>query len=186
MTRSRVLTRLRVPARLRAVARLRLLVPVALVVVALAGVGVFGYSAWQAAFGAHSAAAAARDDAVDAARTQVKTLATLDYRKADKGLDRWAHAATGGLASKLKQSRDSDRKQARRTKSVSTIRITSAAATKVNADAGTATVLTSGRLRIGANGKHAWTRKAGFTAEMRRTEDGWKVEALASTGGGTP
>lgn len=166
--------------------RLRALVSAALVAVTLAGLGVFGYSAWQAAFGAESATAAARDDAIDAGRREIKTLATLDYRKANKGLDRWAHAATGGLASRLKQSRDSDSKQARRTKSVSTARITSAAATKVDAEEGTATVVASGRLRIGAKGKHAQTRKAGFTAELRRTDGGWKVDELSSTGGGAP
>ncbi|WP_020495401.1 hypothetical protein [Sciscionella marina] len=166
--------------------RHRVRLSVALLAVALAGLGVFAFSAWQDAFGSDASVASARDGALEAARTEVATLASLDYRKADANLEQWSAVATGAYKANLDRAKESDANQAKRTKSVSTARITSAAVTKVDVNAGTATVILSADVHIAANGKPAVRRKAGFTARMDRTDSGWLVGDLSSTGTGTP
>lgn len=159
-------------------------ISIAVVVVALACLGVFGVATWWDVFGTEARTASTRDDVASVASTKIAVLASLDYRRAEQDLGGWANASTGALKSKLDGSRKSDAKQATKTKSISTARIGSVSVTRLDTEEGSAEVIAAGKLRIAAEGKPAVTRRAGFTAQLRETDHGWKVSDLASTGTG--
>src|SRR5262249_44951923 len=93
---------------------------------------------------AHSSSlrlAEARDAVVAAARADVATVNTLDYHSVRAGLSQWAAVSTGALHQQLTQVDDTEVKAITDAKAITTATVVAVAATAVDPDRGTATVL---------------------------------------------
>lgn len=164
----------------------RLAVATALLLVALVGVGFFATAMWRAGDGEQARTASTRDVVAAAARREVATLTTLDYRSAGRDLNRWQQAVTGDLSTQLQNERNGNSSEAKNAKSVATGAISSVAVTDIGPDYRTASVMVAATIRIARDGKKAQTRKAAFDVSMSDTEQGWKVSELDTVGGALP
>jgi Mce-associated membrane protein len=127
---------------------------------------------------AHSASlrlAETRDAAVDAARFDVAAVNTLDYRSVRAGLARWSAVSTGALRQQLTQVDDTEVKAITDAKMSTTATVVAVAATAVDPDRGTATVLASVNVRKQPATGAAVTSRNRFELAMRRVGDQWKL-----------
>jgi Mce-associated membrane protein len=119
--------------------------------------------------------AEARDAAVDAARVDVAAVNTLDYRSVRAGLARWSAVSTGALRQQLTQVDDTEIKTITDAKMVTTATVVAVAATAVDPDRGTATVLASVNVRKQPATGAAVTTRNRFELAMQRVGDQWKL-----------
>jgi Mce-associated membrane protein len=127
---------------------------------------------------AHSSAlrvAEARDAAVTAARIDVATVNTLDYRSVRAGLAHWASVSTGALHQQLTQVDSSEIKAITDAKMATTATVVAIAATAVDPDKGTATVLASVNVRKQPATGAAVTSRNRFELAMRLVDGQWKL-----------
>jgi len=151
----------------------RLLAVVALL--AVLGAGWAGWTWWQSSHSDDVTYGQTRDLVLGVASDQIKTLNTVDYRKAEDDLTQWQRVTTGNLLTQLTNQHDSDLNSTRTQKTVSTARIVDAAVSTLDARAGTATVLVAVEVTIGQGDAKPTTRKSRVDAVLSRTEDGWKT-----------
>ena len=119
--------------------------------------------------------AEARDAAVAAARIDVATVNTLDYHSVRDGLARWAEVSTGTLHQQLTQVGDAEVKSIADAKAVTTATVLSVAATAVDPDRGTATVLASVNVRKQPATGAAVTSRNRFELAMQSVDGQWKL-----------
>ena len=119
--------------------------------------------------------AQARDAAVSAARVDVATVNTLDYRTVRAGLARWSAVSTGALHQQLTQVGGTEIKAITDAKMVTTATVVSVAATAVDPDKGTATVLASVNVRKQPATGAAVTSRNRFELAMQLVGDQWKL-----------
>lgn len=119
--------------------------------------------------------AQARDAAVDAARVDVATVNTLDYRSVRAGIARWASVSTGTLHQQLTQVDAAEVKTITDAKIVTSATVVAVAATAVDPDRGTATVLASVNVRKQPATGAAVTSRNRFELAMQRVGDEWKL-----------
>lgn len=127
---------------------------------------------------AHSSSlrvAEARDAAVAAARVDVATVNTLDYHSVRAGLTRWSAVTTGALRQQLTQVGDTEVKAITDAKMVTTATVVAVAATAVDPDRGTATVLASVNVRKQPASGAAVTSRNRFELAMQRVGDQWQL-----------
>ncbi|MEU5837228.1 nuclear transport factor 2 family protein [Streptomyces diacarni] len=123
--------------------------------------------------------AATRDEVRSAGEQAVQNLNTLDHRKVDAGLDSWEESTTGELRGQLKKGRKEFEKQIRAAKTVTSARILSSAVAELDERAGRAGVLVAVRTTVKAPKEKPATKQTRMRGELTRTEDGWKLSALA-------
>ncbi len=127
---------------------------------------------------AHSASlrlAETRDAVVAAARTDVATVNTLDYHSVRAGLTKWSEVSTGALHQQLTQVGDAEVKAITDAKAVTTATVVSVAATAVDPDHGTATVLASVNVRKQPDSGAAVTSRNRFELAMQWVDGQWKL-----------
>jgi Mce-associated membrane protein len=127
---------------------------------------------------AHSASlrlAETRDAVVAAARTDVATVNTLDYHTVRAGLSKWSEVSTGALHQQLTQVGDAEVKAITDAKAVTTATVVSVAATAVDPDRGTATVLASVNVRKQPDSGAAVTSRNRFELAMQSVDGQWKL-----------
>ncbi|MEV6610182.1 hypothetical protein [Kutzneria sp. NPDC051319] len=149
-----------------------------LAVVALLAVLGAGWAAWNWWQSDHSDAvtyAQTRDLVLATASDQIKTLNTVDYRKAEDDFTQWQRVTTGNLLNQLTNQHDSDVAATKQQKTVSTAKIVDAAVDTVDTRAGTATVLVAVEVTIRQADGQPSVRKSRVDAVLSRTEDGWKT-----------
>jgi Mce-associated membrane protein len=151
----------------------RVLAVVALL--AVLGAGWAGWNWWQSDHSGDVTYAQTRDLVLATASDQIKTLNTVDYRKADDDLTRWQRVTTGNLLNQLTNQHDSDVNATKQQKTVSTAKIVDAAVDTVDTRAGTATVLVAVEVTISQADGQPSVRKSRVDAMLSRTEDGWKT-----------
>jgi Mce-associated membrane protein len=142
---------------------------------AVLGAGWAGWTWWQSSHSDDVTYGQTRDLVLGVASDQIKTLNTVDYRKAEDDLTQWQRVTTGNLLTQLTNQHDSDLNSTRTQKTVSTARIVDAAVSTLDARAGTATVLVAVEVTIGQGDAKPTTRKSRVDAVLSRTEDGWKT-----------
>lgn len=151
----------------------RVLAVVALL--AVLGAGWTGWNWWQSDHSNDVTYAQTRDLVLATASDQIKTLNTVDYRKAEDDLTQWQRVTTGNLLNQLTNQHDSDVNATKQQKTVSTAKIVDAAVDTVGTRAGTATVLVAVEVTIRQADGQPSVRKSRVDAVLSRTEDGWKT-----------
>lgn len=138
-----------------------------------------GWSAWSYRQSTHSSSvrfAAARDEVRRAGRQEIATLNTLDPQARDAGLDRWLDASTGALRDELRRTSAQDRQRAAQAHTAAEGTVTDLAVTELDARAGTAQVIATVQVRLGASD----VERKRFTAVLTRTGAGWKLSSLTA------
>lgn len=154
-------------------------------VLGLAAVVVFGSLWWLADHGADAATAAARDDALVAARQIAVNLQSLDYNTVDEGLDTWQSSATGPLLQEFNKNRAQYADQLRKVQTTSTARVVDIALADFAAAAGKARAIGSVDVKTtqNVNGSPSLpvTRQVRIQLELVRMPDGgWKAAAASA------
>ena len=142
---------------------------------AVLGAGWAGWTWWQSAHSDDVTYGQTRDLVLTAASDQIKTLNTVDYRKAEEDLTQWQRVTTGTLLTQLTNQHDSDLNSTKAQKTVSTAKVIDAAVDTVDTRAGTATVLVAIEVTITQADGQPSVRKSRVDAVLSRTEDGWKT-----------
>jgi Mce-associated membrane protein len=156
-----------------------LLTAIALVVAA-ALVAVWFGVAWVKAGSDDSLGRAKVRDEVDrVARAAIVTFNTIDYRKADEGLNSWEAASTGPLHDEVVGRRSSGKQAIEAAKNVTTANVLSLAVTELNEFDGTATVIAALHVTITPEGKEPVPKYQRVQGALQRTGDGWKLANLA-------
>jgi Mce-associated membrane protein len=148
-------------------------------VLVVAAVAFCAWSGWTYRQSTHSSSvrlAQARDEVRRAGRQEIATLNTLDPRQGDAGLNRWLDASTGALRDELRRTSAQNRRQAAQARTSAQGTVTDLAVTELDARAGTAQVIATVQVDLGANG----TERKRFTAALARTGRGWKLTSLTA------
>lgn len=143
-------------------------------------VGVSGGLAWLSAASDEQADLARdRDAALVAAKQNVATLNTLDYRDVGAGIDAWLDVTTGTLHDQFAAVTEEDQKLLADQKKVSTGKVVGAAVLDV--DARTARVIASVEVTV-ADGDDLSAEPAvkrnRFSADLEKEGDTWKLASL--------
>ena len=142
---------------------------------AVLGAGWAGWTWWQSSHSDDVTYAQARDLVLTTASDQIRTLNTVDYRKAEDDLTRWQRVATGNLLSQLTNQHDSDVNSTKAQKTLSTAKVLDAAVSTLDTRAGTETVLVAVEVTISQADGQPSVRKSRVDAVLQRTDDGWKT-----------
>ncbi|GAA0602034.1 hypothetical protein GCM10010174_17590 [Kutzneria viridogrisea] len=164
--------------------RTRGAVPVVLAVAALAFAGWAGWSWWSAAHDESRQFAVDRSAVVDAAQQDLVRMNTLDYRKVDEGMKSWLDVSTGTLHEQLAKTTDDGKKQLAQAKTVTSAKLLDSAVTALDQRAGTARLIASVEVEVTPETGDKVTKRNRFQAELTRTDQGWKLSALAAVPAG--
>jgi Mce-associated membrane protein len=149
------------------------------VVLVSAAVAFCAWSGWSYLRSTHSSSvrfAEARDQVRRAARQEIATLNTLDPRQRDAGLDRWLDVSTGALRDELRRTSAQNRQKATQAQVAAEGTVTDLAVTELDTRAGTAQVIATVQVQLGASG----TQHKRFTAVLSRTGGEWKLSSLTA------
>ncbi|MGB3442339.1 MAG: hypothetical protein WBA97_26660 [Actinophytocola sp.] len=119
-----------------------------------------------------------RDAALADGEAAVEVFNTLDYREAEAGLDRWESVATGELLAELRDNRERYTGQVANARTTSTAEVLDVGLTELDGRAGTAHLIAAVSIEVTADGQQPTTKQTRVTADLARTEDGWKVSRL--------
>jgi Mce-associated membrane protein len=155
---------------------MRRLLGAVLVVSAVAFCAWSGWSYRQSTHSSSARFAAARDEVQRAGRQEIAMLNTLDPRQGDAGLNRWLDASAGALHDELRRTSTQNRQQAAQARTSAEGTVTDLAVTELDARAGTAQVIATVQVRLGASG----TERKRFSAVLARTGRGWKLTSLTA------
>jgi Mce-associated membrane protein len=153
------------------------------VFLAAAAVAFCAWSGWSYHRGAHSSSAAfarARDQVQRDGRREIAVLNTLDPRQRDAGLGRWLDASAGALHDSLRRTSAQDRQKAARARTAAEGTVTDLAVTELDTRAGTAQVIATVQVRLGASR----VERKRFTAVLARTGEVWKITSLTAVPAG--
>jgi Mce-associated membrane protein len=150
-----------------------------LLVAALVAAAAFcGWSGLVYQRSAHSSSvrfAQARDQVRRDARQEIAVLTTLDPRQGDAGLGRWLDASTGALRDSLRRTSARDRQRALTAGTAAEGTVTDLAVTELETRAGTAQVIATVQVRLGAT-----VERKRFTATLARTGARWRLSSLTA------
>jgi Mce-associated membrane protein len=155
-----------------------LCVSAALVVAAAVVAGWYGVSWFQADNNDNLAFSGARDEVDRVARSAIKTMNTLDYRKLDQGLESWADITTGPLHDEIANLTPDKKKQLKDAKPVTSAEITSSAVKDLDERGGKATVIAAIEKTVQTGNGKPQPSYQRIQATLTRTKDGWKLENL--------
>jgi Mce-associated membrane protein len=156
---------------------------VVLTVIAVACAGWFGGS-WLTAAGASSLAySQARDAVLQAAEQGAVNLNTLNYRHARPDLELWLASSTGALHSGLAQDLQQEILVVEQNKLTTTARILDGAVTRLDAGAGTASVMIALSFTVTVSGDQPATKFESELGQLKKTSSGWKLSSLCPTSG---
>jgi Mce-associated membrane protein len=146
-----------------------------------------GYSGWTYRDAANAEALTygkQREEALEASRTQVATLNSIDTKNIKQGLTAWQNATTGKLQDQLKREQSKSESTLRSAGTTAQATVTDAAVTELDARAGTAKVIAT--VRVVTTGSREATDRKRFEAGLNRTGDGWRLASLTAitVGGG--
>jgi Mce-associated membrane protein len=111
-----------------------------------------------------------------AGRQEIATLNTLDPRAADAGLRRWLDASAGPLHDELRRTFAQNKRKIEQARTGAAGTVTDLAVTELDTRAGTARVIATVQVKLGATGLD---RKR-FTAVLARTGRDWKLTSLTA------
>lgn len=150
----------------------------ALVVVAAANAGWFG---WRWAVAAHDDAltrARTRDEVLRVGETEACDLSTVDYRDPRAGLDRWEKATTGVLHDQLVAGAADFLTKVRQAGVVTVARVVEGALREFDERAGTASVIVAVDVSVTPEDQPSTDKREALRGQLIRTADGWKVSQI--------
>nr|WP_298175946.1 hypothetical protein [Saccharomonospora sp.] len=158
----------------------RVLTGAAVAVVVIAAMfAVRGVLAWISAAGDEDLdTAKARDEALRAGRQHVAELTTMDHEDVEGGLRRWLDVATGPLRSELEDTEPATLSAVEQAGTVATGTVLTAGLSEFNAEAGTATLLASVEVTTARESADPVFARNRYRAQLRHTDDGWKVASF--------
>lgn len=151
------------------------LLSVLAVLAVLSGVW-FGWSWWRSAHDDFAARARDRDAVLAAASDALVALNTIDYREAGPAVDRWIQVTAGELGRTLREDRQAQLDRATANRTEASASVTQAAVAELRGD--TARVIAVLDVRLNTNGAPGSSNRSRLNAELTRTPDGWKVDAV--------
>ncbi|MER5257878.1 hypothetical protein [Streptomyces sp. NPDC002855] len=149
----------------------------------LAGAVFCGFAGWTYA---HTRAdddltyARDRDSALDAARTHIAVLNTMDGQHVRTSLRAWTKAANGPLADELRHTGDDSVKALEQEGTSTRGTVTDAAVTALDSRAGTAKVIATVRVEVTDRTGKSTTDRKRFEAGLDDKGAGWKLSSLSA------
>jgi len=150
----------------------------ALVVVAAAAAVWFGIAWILSANDSSLARAKARDEVDRIGRSAIITFNTLDYHKADEGLDNWLNASTGQLHDEVVGRRESAKQALVQAKAVTSAEVLSLAVTELNDFEGRATVIAAVKIVVNAEGQQPANKYQRIQGVLERVGNDWKLSGI--------
>jgi Mce-associated membrane protein len=149
--------------------------------VLLAAAAVFAAAAGWSWVGAPRvpAAAAVRDQALQAGEQAVLNFNTLDYRHVGSGLKLWEESSTGSLRQGIVTGRAAFEKQIAAAKTITTAKVLDGALTSLNSRAGTAAIIVALQLTVTPDQGSPVVKTSRLEGELTRTASGWKLSSLS-------
>ena len=124
--------------------------------------------------------AAERDAALADGEEAVEVFNTLDHRQVEADLDRWESVATGDLLAQMRDKREQYVAQVTNARSTSTGNVLDAGLTELDERAGTARLIAAVSVEVTIEGRQPTTKRTRVTADLERTDDGWKVSQIST------
>ncbi|MFD0904828.1 hypothetical protein [Actinomadura sediminis] len=115
-----------------------------------------------------------------AAERHIAVLNSMDGTRVDAGLRGWLDATTGPLHAQLRRDEAANRRKIGASGTDADATVTGVAVTSLDEAAGKAEVIAAVRVRLTLRGGEPTMQRKRFAAELARTPQGWKLEALAS------
>nr|WP_158888977.1 hypothetical protein [Amycolatopsis anabasis] len=151
---------------------------IVLVVAAAAFAAWAGWSWFSAAQDDSLAYQRTRAEVSDTGRRQIAELSTLDYHQVEQGIARWLDASTGALRDQLARTDGGTKTSLAQNGTVATGKVLDAAVSELDTHAGTAKMLASVEITVAKEGAAPAVKRNRFTAQLTRTDAGWKLSAL--------
>lgn len=139
-----------------------------------------GFSWWHTEHGDAASTARTRDDVLRAGTQEIAALNTMDATHLDKGLQLWQSASTGLLRDQLRSTEAQSRKQIQQAGSSAVGRVTDAAVTQLNQQAGTAEMIAAVDIAVTPWSGSTTTDRNRYRAGLTRTTAGWKLSSLTA------
>jgi Mce-associated membrane protein len=136
----------------------------------------FGWSWWRSAHDDFAVRAHDRDAVLAAASDALVALNTIDYRDAGTAVDGWLQVTSGELGKTLAGDRQLQLDRATASRTEASASVDRAAVTELHGD--TARVIAVLDVRLSTNGSPPATNRSRLNAELTRTPEGWKVDAV--------
>jgi Mce-associated membrane protein len=143
----------------------------------------FGGSWLSAASSSSLAYSQARDGVLQAAEQGVVNLNTLNYHRARQDLELWLASSTGSLHSGLAQELQQEVQVTQQDKLITTATILDGAVTRLDASAGTASVMIALTFTVTVSNATPATKFESELGELTKTSSGWKLSSLCPTSG---
>lgn len=139
-----------------------------------------GISWWQAGHDDAGSLARMRDDVLRAGKQEIATLNTMDPAHVGRGLRLWLAASTGALHDQLRNSEPRSRQRIEQARSRAAGRVTDAAVTRLDRQAGTAEMIAAVDIQVTPRTGSATTERNRYRAGLTLTADGWKLSSLVA------
>jgi Mce-associated membrane protein len=152
----------------------------AALIVAAGFAGWSGFAWWQGSHDDAASLARTRDDVLRAGTQEIATLNSMDPAHLDQGLRRWLDASTGTLHQQLQGSETQSRQQIELAKSAAAGRVTDAAVTQLDRQAGTAEMIAAVDIQVTPRTGSATTERNRYRAALTLTAAGWKLSSLTA------
>jgi len=148
---------------------------------ATAGFAVWaGASYWQAAHSTAVTLGQTRDQVLQAARSEIADLNTVQPSRVSAWEARWLADTTGAEHAQVQQTNPAARAQIGKVKTSSRATVTDAAVTRLDNQAGTAQVIATIQVRQTAQSGSSDTISNRYLARLTRTAAGWKISSLTA------
>lgn len=122
--------------------------------------------------------ARARDAALEEGRENLAILSSLDHQRVDEGIGEWIEVSAGPLQQRLQDSTDETITTLREAGTVAQGDVLDAGITELDEYAGTATMVAVVEIRKSTEDGRDATERHRFTAGLKRTDEGWKLDSL--------
>lgn len=156
----------------------------ALCVAAAACAGWSGWSWYRAAHAAPPASAQLRDRVLEEGEQAVQNFNTLDYRHVSQGLALWLSSSAGALHTEVAQGRTEFAQQVGKSRTITTARVLDGALTRLNARAGTASLIVALQLTVTPAAGSPVVKLNRLQATLARTASGWLLTSIGQVPAG--
>jgi Mce-associated membrane protein len=158
---------------------------IAVTVIAAVCAAWFG-GAWLTAADSGSLAySRSRDAALQAAEQEAVNLNTLNYHHAQRDLELWLASSTAALHAGLAQNLQQEVQLTQRDRLITSATILDGAVTRLDATAGTASVMIALRFTVTISDATPATKFESELGQLKDTASGWKLSGLCPTSGCT-
>jgi Mce-associated membrane protein len=150
----------------------------AVLIVALACAGWFGWSWHTAATAAPPTSEQTRDSVLADGEQAVQNFNTLDYRHVSQGIQLWLQSSAGALHSEVVSGRAAFEKEVLSARTVTTARVLDGAVTALSSRAGTASIIVALQITVVPAHGSPVVKQNRLQAQLTRTAAGWRLTEI--------